>query len=106
MSTAITAIFDGARQIVPAVEPNFFRYIESFEKLKVGKAVWHGQINLAKDMGYIPQGAWTVTIYLLPTRRKAQAVGFQHRGKTALEAMAEVERLTQEWALNQEAITP
>jgi hypothetical protein len=103
--TTIATIFQTAREVVPSAEPNFFRYIESFEKLRVGGAVWHGQVNIAKDLGYVPQGAWVVTIYL---HRQPRGLGsaWQYRAKTAAEALAEVERLATEWAANQEAITP
>lgn len=100
--TTIASIFTGVRAGAPQIgEPNIYRYMETFEKLAIGRTKWHGQVNIAKDFG----GPWVVTIYLnspyynMDTKQnRVKTTSYQHRSANVADAIAEVERLTVEWA--------
>lgn len=91
--TSITTVAEIFAQARLATGP---RYTGSFVGLAVGGVIYHGQINLARATDY-GRGPYVATIYILKTGGGAVA-GFQHRASTPGEALAEVERLTQEWA--------
>lgn len=97
MST-ITEIFRDARLGTSTV-PNISRYTGYFSGLNVGGIDHHGQVNIAQADEY--GRPWVVSIYILVSARFGVVTSFQSRAKTHTEAIAQVERYTQEWAQTQ-----
>jgi hypothetical protein len=76
-----------------------------FVDLEIDGVAHHGQLNIARATDY--GGPWYVTIYILVTApHRGVATSFQHRATILEKAIAEVERLTTEWATAQEQPTP
>lgn len=97
MST-ITEIFRDARlSTVPTAPNGHPRYTGYFGGLNVGGIDHHGQVNIAQAHAY--GRPWVVSIYILVTASNRGVVtSFQARAKTHIEAIEQVERLTEDWA--------